>query len=208
MMKLAYTEARQRLGELSLRVLERDGLVVDGKGEFVEERLRTLALTIAAGTSQIQRNIIGERVLGLPEGADAPMNFDLSDDQVALRDGIRSLLEGKFPMSRVREGFDRSIYDELEEAGVFSLRADGFSWADAAVVYEELGRALVPGPLVWTLRPRRDHRRARPHRRRDPLRRAPRRRSTRSLVLDDDGDLDDRPVDAGRRRRPTGRSTR
>lgn len=66
MMKLAYSETRQRLGELSLRVLERDGLVVDGKGEFVEERLRTLALTIAAGTSQIQRNIVGERVLGLP----------------------------------------------------------------------------------------------------------------------------------------------
>ena len=48
-------------------MLERDGLVVDGKGEFVEERLRTLALTIAAGTSQIQRNILGERVLGLPK---------------------------------------------------------------------------------------------------------------------------------------------
>jgi alkylation response protein AidB-like acyl-CoA dehydrogenase len=78
------------------------------------------------------------------------MNFDLSDDQIALRDGIRSLLEGKFPMSRVRGGFDRSTYDDLREAGVFSLRADGFGWADAAVVYEELGRACVPGPLVWT----------------------------------------------------------
>src|SRR3954469_18342249 len=77
------------------------------------------------------------------------MNFDLSDDQVALRDGIRSLLEGKFPMSRVRDGFDRSTYEDLKEAGVFSLRADGFGWADAAVVYEELGRGLVPGPLVW-----------------------------------------------------------
>jgi alkylation response protein AidB-like acyl-CoA dehydrogenase len=78
------------------------------------------------------------------------MNFDLSDDQVALRDGIRSLLEGKFPMSRVREGFDRSTYDDLNDAGVFSLRKDGFSWSDATLVYEELGRALVPGPLVWS----------------------------------------------------------
>jgi alkylation response protein AidB-like acyl-CoA dehydrogenase len=76
------------------------------------------------------------------------MNFDLTDDQIALRDGIRSLLEGRFPMERIREGFDRATFDELAEAGVFSLRSDGFSWADAAIVYEELGRACVPGPLV------------------------------------------------------------
>ena len=64
-MKLAYSEARQRFGEVCLRALYRDALHVDGN-EYVEERLRTLALTIAAGASQIQRNIIGERVLGLP----------------------------------------------------------------------------------------------------------------------------------------------
>ena len=66
--KLAYTEARQRFGELCLRILERGALHVDGN-EPVEERLRTLALTIAAGSSQIQRNIISERVLGLPREA-------------------------------------------------------------------------------------------------------------------------------------------
>ena len=64
-MKLAYSEARQRFGELCLRILDRDALHVDGN-ELIEERLRTLALPIAAGASQIQRNIIGERVLGLP----------------------------------------------------------------------------------------------------------------------------------------------
>jgi alkylation response protein AidB-like acyl-CoA dehydrogenase len=77
------------------------------------------------------------------------MNFDLTADQEALRDGIRSLCEGRFPMKRVRDGFDRSVWDELAEAGVFSLRADGFGLADGAIVFEELGRALVPGPLVW-----------------------------------------------------------
>ena len=65
MIKLGYTEARQRFGELCLRVLDRDVLDV-ADNELVEERLRTLALTIAAGASQIQRNIISERVLGLP----------------------------------------------------------------------------------------------------------------------------------------------
>ena len=63
--KLAYSEARQRFGELCLRVLDRNGLNLDGN-ELVEERLRTMSLTIAAGASQIQRNIISERVLGLP----------------------------------------------------------------------------------------------------------------------------------------------
>ena len=77
------------------------------------------------------------------------MDFELSADQVALRDGIRSLCDGRFPIKRVRDGFDRAAYAELADAGVFSLRADGFGVADAAVVFEELGRAAVPGPLVW-----------------------------------------------------------
>jgi alkylation response protein AidB-like acyl-CoA dehydrogenase len=77
------------------------------------------------------------------------MNFDLTDDQEALRDGIRAVCEGRFGVARVREGFDRAMWDELAETGVFSLIADGFGWADAAIAFEELGRAVVPGPLVW-----------------------------------------------------------
>src|ERR1700690_1949376 len=79
------------------------------------------------------------------------MDLDLSDDQVALRDGIASLLDGRFGMDRVRAGFDRAMFDELNEAGVFSLRADGFSWADCVIVFEQLGRHCVPGPLVPSL---------------------------------------------------------
>lgn len=78
------------------------------------------------------------------------MNFDLTDDQEALRDGIASLCAGRFGRERIREGFDRGAFDELAATGVFSLRADGFGWADAAIAFEELGRALVPGPLVWS----------------------------------------------------------
>jgi alkylation response protein AidB-like acyl-CoA dehydrogenase len=79
------------------------------------------------------------------------VNFDLSDDQIALRDGIRSLCSGRFTSERVRKGFDASVHDELAGTGLFSLRADGFGWADTAIAYEELGRAVVPGPLTWTL---------------------------------------------------------
>ena len=64
LVKLHYTELCQRLGDLGLRMLEKDRLSLEEV--LVEERLRVLALTIAAGSSQIQRNIIGERVLGLP----------------------------------------------------------------------------------------------------------------------------------------------
>jgi alkylation response protein AidB-like acyl-CoA dehydrogenase len=89
------------------------------------------------------------------------MDFELTDDQVALQDGVRHFCEGRFPMAVVRAleddgGVDRAAWRELADVGVFSLRqpvdADGagLGWADAMLVFEELGRALVPGPLVWT----------------------------------------------------------
>jgi alkylation response protein AidB-like acyl-CoA dehydrogenase len=70
--KLHYSEVRHRLGELSMRVLDRAGLSIadiDGieNGALVYGQIHALSLTIAAGTSQIQRNIVGERVLGLPK---------------------------------------------------------------------------------------------------------------------------------------------
>jgi alkylation response protein AidB-like acyl-CoA dehydrogenase len=78
------------------------------------------------------------------------MDLDLNDDQLALRDGIRALLDGRFGSDRVRAGYDAAMHDELAGAGVFSLLADGFSYADAVVVFEQLGEFAVPGPLVAT----------------------------------------------------------
>jgi hypothetical protein len=70
-LKLRYTEARQRLMDLGARVLDRASLSrADLAGlpaaEWTDERINSMSYTIAAGTSQIQRNIIGERILGLP----------------------------------------------------------------------------------------------------------------------------------------------
>jgi alkylation response protein AidB-like acyl-CoA dehydrogenase len=76
------------------------------------------------------------------------MDLELSDDQVALRDGIAALLLGRFDSDRIRAGFNRAVWDELGAAGVFSLGTDGFGWADRGVVFEQLGAACVPGPLV------------------------------------------------------------
>jgi alkylation response protein AidB-like acyl-CoA dehydrogenase len=79
------------------------------------------------------------------------MDLELSDDQVALRDGIASMLAARVPIDRVRAGFDRALFDDLASAGVFSLRRDGFAWSDCVVVFEQLGRHCVPGPLVQSL---------------------------------------------------------
>jgi alkylation response protein AidB-like acyl-CoA dehydrogenase len=76
------------------------------------------------------------------------MDLELSDDQAALRDGIAALLTGRFDADRIRAGFDRAAWDELGAAGVFSLGVDCFGWADRVVVFEQLGAACVPGPLV------------------------------------------------------------
>jgi alkylation response protein AidB-like acyl-CoA dehydrogenase len=70
--KLHYSEARHRLGDLAMRLLGRAGLSLDdfdgvGCGPHVRGWLHAMSITIAAGTSQIQRNIIGERILGLPK---------------------------------------------------------------------------------------------------------------------------------------------
>ncbi|MEE2675241.1 MAG: acyl-CoA dehydrogenase family protein [Myxococcota bacterium] len=69
--KLFYTELYQRVCDLGMRLLGRANLARDDVGGLPSERilhrnLQSISLSIAAGTSQIQRNIISERILGLP----------------------------------------------------------------------------------------------------------------------------------------------
>ncbi len=89
------------------------------------------------------------------------MDFQLTEDQKALRGGLRSFCEGRVPVDQLPEleksgGIDRSLWSELAEMGVFSLRvpeADGgvgLGSADAVIVFCELGRRLLPGPIAWT----------------------------------------------------------
>jgi alkylation response protein AidB-like acyl-CoA dehydrogenase len=89
------------------------------------------------------------------------MDFQLSEDQKALQDGIRSFCRGSVPAERLPEleklgGVDRALWSELAELGVFSLRLPeskggvGLGFADAVVVFAELGRRLVPGPLIFS----------------------------------------------------------
>jgi len=69
--KLRYSELSQEITDLAMRLV---GEPIVGRAdvggiptaEIVREYLWSLQYTIAAGTSQIQRNLIAERILGLP----------------------------------------------------------------------------------------------------------------------------------------------
>ncbi len=63
--KLSYSEARHKLGDLAMRVLDEATLSGESE-EHIRGWMHAMSITIAAGTSQIQRNILAERVLGLP----------------------------------------------------------------------------------------------------------------------------------------------
>ena len=73
--KLSFSEHAQALGDLAMEMLDRAALCADplerhgtplGNAPQVHNWFKSINLTIAAGTSQVQRNIVAERILGLP----------------------------------------------------------------------------------------------------------------------------------------------
>ena len=69
MIRLFHGELHKRVYQLALDVIGADALrltQVDGENVWTGPYLQSFAYTIGGGTSDIQRNIIGERVLGLP----------------------------------------------------------------------------------------------------------------------------------------------
>ncbi|MDT5239767.1 MAG: hypothetical protein QOD97_1965, partial [Mycobacterium sp.] len=63
--KLFGAEHAQRVAELGLRIASR-AILVGGESDVVHDYLFSRCLTIAGGTSEIVRNLIAERILGLP----------------------------------------------------------------------------------------------------------------------------------------------
>ncbi|GGU92997.1 acyl-CoA dehydrogenase [Streptomyces litmocidini] len=89
------------------------------------------------------------------------MDFRLTEDQRALRKGVRELLARRFDRGALRAALDspsldRELWRELGAAGFFALRLPegeggvGLGLPEAVLVFEEAGRALLPGPLVST----------------------------------------------------------
>jgi alkylation response protein AidB-like acyl-CoA dehydrogenase len=66
LMRAMVGETQQRARRLALDILGPYALENPEEDDWVYFYLRSFSITIAAGTAQIQRNIIGERVLGLP----------------------------------------------------------------------------------------------------------------------------------------------
>lgn len=66
LMRAMVGDVQQRVRRLAFDIIGADALENPEDDDWVYFYLRSFAQTIAAGTSQIQRNIIGERVLGLP----------------------------------------------------------------------------------------------------------------------------------------------
>jgi len=72
-LKVATSELQKSLFELGIELEGPAGIVADpshhpGAGRWAFSFFTSFASTIAGGTSEIQRNIIAERVLGLPRG--------------------------------------------------------------------------------------------------------------------------------------------
>ena len=69
--KLWWSEANQRVTKLALELLGTEAQLLSANGNrqpgyWQHQQLRSRGNTIEAGTSEILRNIIAERVLGLP----------------------------------------------------------------------------------------------------------------------------------------------
>ena len=91
------------------------------------------------------------------------MDFDLSDDQLALRDGARELLDGLAAPERVRAHtasdapFDAALWRAMVEQGWLGIEVPeardglGLGAVEVAVLCEELGRHAAPAPFVSTV---------------------------------------------------------
>jgi len=62
--KLVWSETEQHLADVAADVLGPAAIT----GKWARDRVYARALTIAGGTTQVNRNIIAQRILGLPKG--------------------------------------------------------------------------------------------------------------------------------------------
>src|SRR4051795_11543349 len=88
------------------------------------------------------------------------MYFDLTDEQQAIKSTAHDFLAARYKSERIRElaesehGFERSDWDEMAELGWTGLAlpekwgGQGLGIVELAVLFEEMGYALAPPPLL------------------------------------------------------------
>jgi alkylation response protein AidB-like acyl-CoA dehydrogenase len=88
------------------------------------------------------------------------MYFDLTDEQQAIRSTAHDFLASRFKSERIREiaasesGFDEAGWKEMAELGWAGLAlpeecgGQGLGTVELAVLFEEMGYALAPSPLL------------------------------------------------------------
>jgi alkylation response protein AidB-like acyl-CoA dehydrogenase len=91
------------------------------------------------------------------------MDFAFSDEQDQLRREARTFLADRYPAERVAEladsdeGWEPSSWQQLAELGWIGVSVPeesggaGLGFLEEAVLFEELGRALYPGPYFSTV---------------------------------------------------------
>lgn len=90
------------------------------------------------------------------------MDLELSEDESALRDNVRTVLAGVCPPAAVRAVYDgkgdaSSIWSQMVELSWPALAIPeehgglGLGFVEVAIVAEELGRAVVPSPFLATV---------------------------------------------------------
>ena len=88
------------------------------------------------------------------------MDFHLDDDQRALQETVSRFCENRWPLDglaeRPADAFDAGAWSEYVELGLPGLLSSastgglGLGCIEAAIVFEQLGRHLTPGPILWS----------------------------------------------------------
>lgn len=85
--KLAGSRIAASYRDLSLAIVGPSSVAGEGDGVWAKEALTTFSSGIAGGTNEIQRNIIGERVLGLPREPSVDKDLPFRDLKVGTQAG-------------------------------------------------------------------------------------------------------------------------
>ncbi len=91
------------------------------------------------------------------------MDFGFDDDQEALRDLARQILDDHVTNERLKEleaggdGVDHDTWKRLADAGIVGIAlpedrgGGGLGFVEAAIALEEIGRHVAPVPYLWTV---------------------------------------------------------